>query len=169
MRSFFLLAALLLAATLAATSEPAGAQQSVTEAGSTARFTLDDPIVSRREYELAQNLRCLVCQNESIAKSNAPLAVELREVLREQVAAGRSDEEITAFMTARYGDFVLFRPPLRASTAVLWFGPFALLALGAFIAFRVLRTRRELAAQEPLSESDRARAAELLRSGESAK
>ena len=118
--------------------------------------------LERREIAIAGELRCLVCQNQSIAESNADLARDLRQQIREQLKAGKSDAEIRDFMTARYGDFVLYRPPLKAGTVLLWFGPFALLGLGALIAARIVRTRRSSVA---LSDAERMRAAELLGRG----
>lgn len=134
-------------------------------AGMTARPTDNDPVAAAREYELAVKLRCLVCQNQSIAESSAPLAVDLRRQVREQVAAGKTNDEIIDFMTARYGDFVLYSPPLRGSTYLLWFGPALLLLIGVLIAWRVVRARRALPQQVPLSEAERERAAQLLAGG----
>ncbi len=128
-----------------------------------AQPTLNDPVAAKREVELAKQLRCLVCQNETIADSRAGLAVDLRNKLREQMAAGKSDAEIIAFMTERYGDFVLYRPPLKATTVLLWVGPFLLLALGILIGWRVVRGRARAARPEPLSAADRERAERLLR------
>ena len=128
-----------------------------------AQPTLNDPVAAKREVELAKQLRCLVCQNETIADSRAGLAVDLRNKLREQMAAGKSDAEIIAFMTERYGDFVLYRPPLKATTVLLWVGPFLLLALGILIGWRVVRARTRAARPEPLSTADRERAERLLR------
>jgi len=124
--------------------------------------TLNDPVVAKREVELAKQLRCLVCQNETIADSRAGLAVDLRNKLREQMAAGKSDAEIIAFMTERYGDFVLYRPPLKATTVLLWVGPFLLLAVGLLVGWRVVRARAKAARPEPLSAADRERAERLL-------
>ena len=118
--------------------------------------------LERREVAIAAELRCLVCQNQSIAESNADLARDLRNQIREQLKAGKSDAEIREFMTARYGDFVLYRPPLKAGTVLLWFGPFVLLALGALVVARIVRSRR---AGDTLSEAERARAAKLLGRG----
>ena len=123
--------------------------------------TLADPVAARREVELASQLRCLVCQNQSIAESNAPLAADLRKQLREQIEAGRTDAQIVEYMTARYGDFVLYRPPLKASTVALWTGPFLLLAFGVFLLVR--RVRRRTPETAPLSDAERARATELLK------
>jgi cytochrome c-type biogenesis protein CcmH len=116
--------------------------------------------LDKRVAALANELRCLVCQNQTLAESNAPLAVDLRNQIREQLAGGASEGEVRAFMVARYGDFVLYKPPFKASTAALWLGPFALLALGLWVLRRVA-TRRRVAAP-PLSEAERSRAAKLL-------
>jgi cytochrome c-type biogenesis protein CcmH len=120
----------------------------------------DDPALDKRVTGLAQELRCLVCQNQTLADSNAPLAVDLRNQIREQLKGGASEREVIDFMAARYGDFVLYRPPFKASTLALWIGPFLLLALGAFLLVRRLLRRR--VPEPPLSEAERARAAKLL-------
>src|SRR5215467_13838206 len=96
---------------------------------------------------LAEELRCLVCQNQTLAESNAPLAEDLRNQLREQMRAGKSDKQVVDFLVDRYGDFVLYRPPLKATTFLLWFGPFLLLATGFAVLLR--RVRRRRAAGEP--------------------
>jgi cytochrome c-type biogenesis protein CcmH len=132
-------------------------------AANEAQPTLNDPVAAKREVELAKQLRCLVCQNETIADSRASLAVDLRNKLREQMAAGKSDAEIIAFMTDRYGDFVLYKPPLRATTVLLWAGPFLLLALGLAIGWRVVRVRARSARPAALSDAERERAERLLR------
>jgi cytochrome c-type biogenesis protein CcmH len=119
----------------------------------------EDANLERRVTNLAHELRCLVCQNQTLADSNAPLAVDLRNQIREQLKAGRSEREITDFMVQRYGDFVLYRPPFKASTVALWAGPFLLLALGAWLFVRRLRQTRPA---EPLSDAERSRAAKLL-------
>jgi cytochrome c-type biogenesis protein CcmH len=100
-----------------------------------------DPVVEQRLKDLAEELRCLVCQNQTIADSNAPLALDLRNQIREQVAQGRTDDQIRAYMVARYGDFVLYRPPLKATTTMLWLGPFVLLLVGAGAFWTVVRKR----------------------------
>ena len=151
MRKLFVTCGLL----LAVAGGPAPANEAVP--------TLNDPVAAKREVELAKQLRCLVCQNETIADSRADLAVDLRNKLREQIAAGKSDPEIISFMTARYGDFVLYRPPLKATTVLLWIGPFLLLAAGVLIAWRVVRLRAGRASPAPLSAADRERAERLLR------
>ena len=119
-----------------------------------------DSALDRRVSNLAHELRCLVCQNQSLAESNAPLAQDLRNQIREQIAAGRSDEDVIDFMVQRYGDFVLYRPPFKASTVFLWVGPFLFLVLGFFFLFRFVRSRRVPPPQ--LSDAERARAANLL-------
>ncbi len=128
----------------------------------TAKPTENDPVAAKREHDLSMKLRCLVCQNQTIAESNAELAVDLRRQVREQMAAGKSDTEIIDFMTARYGDFVLYSPPLKGTTWLLWFGPFVLLLAGAFVAWRVVAARRTAPAPAPLSDEERARAAAML-------
>jgi cytochrome c-type biogenesis protein CcmH len=105
-------------------------------------------------------LRCLVCQNQTLADSNAELAVDLRNRIREELKRGASEREVLDFMVARYGDFVLYRPPFKASTLLLWCGPFLLLALGVFFMTRRIRNRPREA--PPLSQEERARAARLL-------
>ena len=91
--------------------------------GQSSEIANPDPAVERRLKALAEELRCLVCQNQTIADSNAPLAVDLRNQIRTQIAQGRSDDEIRAYMVERYGDFVLYKPPFHAGTALLWLGP----------------------------------------------
>ena len=119
----------------------------------------EDATLERRVANLAHELRCLVCQNQTLADSNAPLAVDLRNQIREQLKAGKSERQITDFMVERYGDFVLYRPPFKASTLALWGGPFLLLALGAWLFLRRVRQKK---APETLTEADRRRAAKLL-------
>ena len=109
---------------------------------------------------LSHELRCLVCQNETLADSQAPLAADLRNQIREPLAAGKSEKDGVDFLVARYGDFVLYRPPLKASTVLLWAGPFLFLAVGAFALVRLLRRRR--IAEPALSPAERAQAAKLL-------
>ena len=107
-----------------------------------------DPKVEARLKTLAEELRCLVCQNQTIADSNAPLAVDLRQQIRGQIAQGASDRQILDYMVQRYGDFVLYRPPFKATTALLWVGPFAMVALGAGIFWMLVRRRRPEATGE---------------------
>jgi len=149
-----LLAAAAFASVLAAT--PALASDAVP--------TEKDPVAQARAVKLSETLRCLVCQNQTIADSNAELAVDLRRQVREQIAAGRTDEEIIKYMTDRYGDFVLYRPPVKATTILLWGGPLLLLAIGAFTLLRIMRERRAAPEAPPLTAEERARAEALLAS-----
>ena len=122
-------------------------------------------MLEQRVMALAVELRCLVCQNQTIADSNAELAVDLRNQIREKMKQGASEADIVNFMTARYGDFVLYRPPFKATTALLWLGPLLLLAGG--LAAMFLRISRRRAAEEPeLTEAERERARPLLTGSE---
>ncbi len=105
---------------------------------------LEDPVLQERFESIAKNLRCLVCQNESVADSNAQLAGDLRRQVREMLVAGKSDDEIFKFMTDRYGEFVRFNPPLESKTLLIWGAPFIMLVLGAGIIFRVVRQRSRM-------------------------
>lgn len=105
----------------------------------------EDPVLEARMMRIAAELRCLVCQNQTIADSSAGLAVDLRSQVREMLARGENDKQIIDYMTARYGDFVLYRPPLKSTTALLWFGPGALLLGGIITLFFVLRRRSRMA------------------------
>jgi cytochrome c-type biogenesis protein CcmH len=125
---------------------------------------LDDAAVQARLDHLARELRCLVCQNQSLADSNADLAVDLRDHVREQIRAGKSDAEIRAWLTDRYGDFVLYRPPFKTSTVLLWLGPAALLVGGVALLLVALRRRRGRLREAALTEEERARVDALLRS-----
>ena len=129
-----------------------------------AQPTGDDPAVEQRLHKLSQELRCLVCQNETLADSRADLAEDLRREIREQIKAGKSDKEIIEFLTARYGQFILYRPRVTPVTYLLWFGPFVLLLGGLFILFTYIKQRRNLVAEKPLSADERRRAEELLAS-----
>ena len=125
-----------------------------------------DPKLEADMMELSHKLRCLVCQNQSIAESNAPLAVDLRNQVREQLAAGKDKDDVIDYLVERYGDFVLYEPPFNAATGLLWVGPFALLLGGAgWLAWRLRRRRREIAADGALSAADRERARALLAGG----
>lgn len=121
-----------------------------------------DPVLEERVMKLSKELRCLVCQNETLADSRADLAEDLRRQIREQMKAGKSDKEIIGFLTERYGDFVLYRPPVRPTTYLLWFGPFCFLLVGLLLLFRYVKQRRELIIEQPLSRDDRLRAETLL-------
>jgi len=119
-----------------------------------------DPVKAARAVKLAEKLRCLVCQNQTIADSNAELANDLRGQIREQIAAGKSDEQILEYMTNRYGDFVLYQPPFKATTILLWLGPAILLLGGLAILLRNLARRR--AGDVALTDEEKSRAAQLL-------
>ena len=120
----------------------------------------ENPELDARVKALASELRCLVCQNQTLADSNAELAVDLRNQIREQLGRGASEREVVDYLVARYGDFVLYRPPFKPATLLLWLGPFLLLAAGILILAR--RARAGKAAEPELSEEDRRRAARLL-------
>ncbi len=105
-----------------------------------------DPALEARMVRITSELRCLVCQNQTIADSNAPLAADLRQETREMLKQGKSDAEVVDYMTQRYGDFVLYRPPLREKTVFLWFGPALLLAIGGTVLVLVVRRRSRMAA-----------------------
>src|SRR5438046_1730617 len=124
----------------------------------------EDPQIEQRMKNLTEQLRCLVCQNETLADSRADLAEDLRKQVREQMKAGKSDQEIIAYLTDRYGDFVLYKPPVKSTTYLLWFGPFVLLVGGTGVLYRYLKKRREMIHEKPLSADERKRAEELLRS-----
>ena len=132
----------------------------------TAQPTTDDPVANKRAVQLAEELRCLVCQNQTIADSHAELAVDLRRQIREQIAQGRSDTQIVDYMVDRYGDFVLYRPPLKGTTLFLWFGPPALLLCGLAFLFYYLKSRRKRVDEQQLSDSDRREAQALLGEGD---
>lgn len=124
----------------------------------------EDPQIEQRMKHLTEQLRCLVCQNETLADSRADLAEDLRKQIREQIKAGKSDQEIIAFLTDRYGDFVLYKPPVKMTTYLLWFGPFLFLGGGTVILYRYLSRRRQMIEEKPLSDDERKRAEEILRS-----
>ncbi len=121
----------------------------------------EDPKVESRLTAIAEELRCLVCQNESLIASRADLAMDLKRQVREQIKAGKSDQEIRDYMVARYGDFVLYRPPVKRTTLLLWAGPFALLIAGLCTVWIFVR-RRRTAQEATLSAEEEMRANELL-------
>lgn len=123
----------------------------------------ENPEVERRLNAISEELRCLVCQNESIAGSRAELAVDLRREIRTMISQGKTDNEIRDFMVERYGDFVLYRPPVKASTLFLWVGPFVLLIVGFIAMLIVLRRRKSQVVAAVLSEEDQRRAEALLK------
>ena len=130
-----------------------------------ARPLADDPANEARLKHLAVELRCLVCQNQTLADSNAPLAEDLRREVREMIAKNMSDQEIIEFLTARYGDFVLYRPPLKATTTLLWVGPFVLVIVGATALIISLRRRAGKVVDVVVTEDEHRRVEQLLAEG----
>ena len=128
--------------------------------------TAADVVVEKRMVAISEELRCLVCQNESLAGSQADLAKDLRREIREQIAQGKSDKEILDFMTGRYGDFVRYRPPLKGTTFLLWFGPFLLLVAGIAALAIILRRRSRRVTAATLSAEEQKQAEALLKLGE---
>lgn len=123
-----------------------------------------DPVAEKRLQHLSEELRCLVCQNQTIADSNAELAQDLRREIRGMIKDGKSDKEIIDFMVVRYGDFVLYRPPVQGNTLLLWGGPLALMLLGLAVLLRYLRRRAARVADDaPLSADEASRAEALLK------
>lgn len=126
----------------------------------------NDPELEKRLMALSEQLRCLVCQNETLAGSQADLAKDLRLQIREQMQAGKSDKEIIAYLTERYGKFILYNPPVDPTTYLLWFGPFVFLLGGLAFLFRYLKQRRELIIEKPLTADERHRAETLLKTAQ---
>ncbi|MCZ8113030.1 MAG: cytochrome c-type biogenesis protein [Betaproteobacteria bacterium] len=161
-RTARLWAALLLGASLAASAGPAAtASPSAATAPSVAQPLFPDAAIEERLTRLSRELRCVVCQNEALSDSPAELAGAMRQEIRDLMKAGKTDREVVDFLTARYGDFVLFRPPLKPLTYLLWVGPFVFLAVGGLVWFVALRARRSF---RPVAVDDaqRAAAARLL-------
>jgi cytochrome c-type biogenesis protein CcmH len=127
--------------------------------------TAEDPALEARLNNLAKELRCLVCQNETLADSHADLAVDLRREIRDKMRQGMSDKDITRYLTQRYGDFVLYRPPVKSTTWLLWFGPFLLLLGGGAGFVYFLQRRRQSVPDAPLSQDEEARVNALLGAG----
>jgi cytochrome c-type biogenesis protein CcmH len=124
--------------------------------------TSADPVLEAKMMVIAEELRCLVCQNETIAASSADLAVDLKNQIRIKLNEGQSQKQILDFMVQRYGDFVLYRPPLKTTTVLLWLGPFTLLAIAVLMLVLNVRRRRRSAQPAALSDADTAKARELL-------
>ena len=127
-----------------------------------AKDIAEDPVLEKRMIGLAENLRCLVCQNESLASSHAELAEDLRREVREQMKKGMSDQQIIDYLVSRYGDFVLFNPPVKSYTLLLWGGPFLLFLLGGAWLFFQLRKRRDSVPETQLTAEAAQRIAALL-------
>lgn len=124
---------------------------------------LKDPVLEARARELSKQLRCVVCQNQSIDDSDAPLARDLRIIVRERLQAGETDAQAIQFLVDRYGHYVLLKPPLELATVALWGGPFAFLLIGAGFVFFYVRKRRAVAVPLPLEAADEARIADLIK------
>ena len=135
---------------------------SLTSYAKVAPNTSADPVLEARMMVIAEELRCLVCQNETIAASHADLAVDLKNQIRIKLNEGQSQKQILDFMVQRYGDFVLYRPPLKTSTVLLWVGPFALLGIAVMMLVLNVRRRRLAAQPSALSDVDAAKARALL-------
>lgn len=150
------LAAMLLALLLAVGAAPAG------RAALDPREMLADPAQEARARDISKGLRCLVCQNQSIDDSNAELARDLRLLVRERISAGDTNDQVLAFVTARYGDYVLLTPPLKPQTLLLWIGPGVVFLAAATGAFLYLRRRPAGEAAQPLSEAEQQRLRALL-------
>jgi len=123
--------------------------------------TAEDPVIEQRMISLAEDLRCLVCQNESLAGSHAELAEDLRREIREQMKQGKDDKQVVEYLTDRYGDFVLYRPPFKPVTYLLWLGPLLFLAIGLTVWYLTMKKRRSLK-EAPVDEKQIAAAAQLL-------
>lgn len=129
--------------------------------GGEAAPAAQDPALEKRVTAIASELRCLVCQNQTIADSNAGLAIDLKNQVREKLQQGESESQVIDFMVERYGDFVLYRPPVKLTTVLLWFGPLLLLVIGLLVLYR--RLKGQVSTGEPqLTQEDRERAARLL-------
>jgi len=124
--------------------------------------TAQDPALEERLFSLASELRCLVCQNQTLADSDAALAADLRQEMREQMQAGASDDQVVQFLVARYGEFVLYRPPFEPMTLLLWLGPALGVAIATGIVVKSVRRRTRWSPPEPLSVEERARLGSLL-------
>ena len=128
-----------------------------------ATLLAEDPVVEQRLITISEELRCLVCQNESLAGSRAELAQDLRQEVREMIRQGKSDAQIKEFLVSRYGDFVLYRPPVKPITWLLWLGPFAFLILGIWILWSYMRNRQSQIKDAPLTEEENKKVEALLR------
>lgn len=137
--------------------------QSLNVLAQDARPMETDAVVEVQVQRLSEQLRCLVCQNQTLADSHAELAQDLKQEIREMAAKGMEDQAIIDYLVERYGDFVRYRPPLKSTTALLWLGPFVLLIAGGFGLFITLRKREKLAVDAPLNENEALKVSELLK------
>jgi len=135
------------------------------QAPSTAQPLNTNPALEAQVNTISNELRCLVCQNQTIADSNADLAIDLKNQIRTQLTQGRTQAEILDYMVQRYGDFVLYKPPLKASTWFLWLGPFVILLLAFFFLWRQIQVRKKLLSEQQFSQAELARATALLNNG----
>lgn len=126
----------------------------------------EDPVIEQRLIVISEELRCLVCQNESLAGSRADLAMDLRREIRTLIRDGKTDQEIRDYLVSRYGDFVLYRPPVKPMTWALWFGPFLLLIGAVFLLMRMVRRSQSAASPAALDPAQRAKAKSLLQDSE---
>jgi len=132
-----------------------------------AALLAEDPVIEKRLVHISEELRCLVCQNESLASSRAELANDLREEVRKLIREDKSDSQIKEYLVTRYGDFVLYRPEVKPLTWVLWFGPFLLMVLGLIgMAYYLRQRQTEQASKSVLSDEDRRKVQEILKSGD---
>ena len=127
-----------------------------------ARPVAADPVLEARVSKLAQELRCLVCQNQTLEDSHAPLAIDLKNQVRDMLASGRSESEVVDYLVARYGDFVLYRPPLKATTVILWIGPLLLLAISLLALLHHIRRGTAAPADAGRVDAQAARRADAL-------
>jgi cytochrome c-type biogenesis protein CcmH len=144
-------------------------QSTLTAHANEATPLADDPIVEQRLITIAEELRCLVCQNESLAGSRADLAQDLRREVRTLIKSGKSDAEIKEYLVNRYGDFVLYRPPVKPTTWLLWFGPLLLLLGAVWVLFNVIRRSQKQKAGPVLDATQRAKAQAILQENNSSK
>ncbi len=133
-----------------------------------AEFTHGDPAMHARVMDVSADLRCLVCQGQSLADSNSDFAVDMRDQIRDLMETGMSDRDVLDFMMERYGEYVLYKPPLSTKTVLLWFGPILLLVIGVGTLYFNIHARKKQISEAPLSEEDHRRATELLRRGDDA-
>ena len=132
--------------------------------GGEAEYVAEDPVLEAKVMDISEELRCLVCQNQTIADSDAPLALDLRREVRDMVKQGMDEEQVVSFMEERYGDFVRYRPAFKLSTVLLWVGPLLLFALAlGVLYYNLLRKRKNVDETTPLSEDEKARVAALLK------
>ncbi len=132
-----------------------------------AEYVAGDPEMHNRVMDVSAELRCLVCQGQSLADSNSEFAVDMREYIQEMIEKGMSNREVVDFMVERYGDYVRYRPPFKSTTVLLWFGPLLLLGIGIGVLYYNILRRKKVIAETPLSEEEQRRAAALLKRDES--